>query len=399
MREPLLPIDAYTVDVGDENRWQGHPTQPHGWFSITHIAYRMAMLPPERRGWFLETLPLDVLPQGPRRPTHIDHEAPAPTDPMVIACEQLRVIAEDMERDGCFEMAFTTVSSAARLASLHDAGAALSAGNHLARITRQLGETAAAEEIYTSVVQEAKRLGLRSVAGYALAGLGNLAIMRGNRPAQLYYYSEALDHAPAGSALEGTAHWGLMNHALATHSLPDALLHGWRAYDLLDGDEMRAGILSNLASVAYRGGFHEAAVGGYLGALQLAGPPRLWLSIAAAAGEALGHAGREDRLTWLGREGRARAGAVGPFEVAQWLLGLAQGWQAAGDLASATRFAEESCHLARQHEFHEVVYRAEALLGATAETTTSRRESAESAFADLPSPAREGLSRLVTLAG
>ena len=399
MREPLLPLDAYRVDIGDENRWQGHPTQPHGWFSITHIAYRLVMLPPERRAWFLDTLPLDVLPQGPRRPTHIDHEAPPPAHPMAIAAEQLRVIAEDMERDGCFEMAFTTVSSAARLVSLHDAGAALSAGNHLARITRQLGETGAAEEIYRSVADEAKRLGLRSVAGYALAGLGNLAIMRGNRPAQKYFYEEALACAPSGSSLEGTAHWGLMNHALALHSLPDALLHGWRAYDLLEGDETRAGILSNLASVAFQSGFLQAAVGGYQGALQLAQPPHLWLSIAASAGEALGRAGRTDRLLELEVEGRTRASAVGPFEVAQWLLGLAQGWQAAGDSAPATRFAEESRHLAQQHEFHEVVFRAESLLGATAETATSRKESAASEFTDLPGSARDGLSRLVTMAG
>jgi tetratricopeptide (TPR) repeat protein len=397
MREPLLPIDAYTVDIGDENRWQGHPTQPHGWFSVTHIAYRMVMLPPERRAWFLETLPLDVLPQGPRRPTHIDHEAPAPTHPMAIAAEQLRVIAEDMERDGCFEMAFTTVSSAARLVSLHDAGAALSATNHLARITRQLGETAAAEEIYTSVVEEAKRLGLRSVAGYAMTGLGNLAIMRGNRPAQKFYYEEALDLAPAGSALEGTARWGLMNHALAVHSLPDALLHGWRAYDLLEGDEMRAGILSNLASVAHRGGFLEAAVGGYLGALQLAEPPRLWLSIAASAGEALGDARRIDRLTMLEAEGRPRASAAGPFEVAQWLLGLARGWQAAGAMDAASRFATESRHLAQQHEFHEVVYRADALLNETAAAPATRQETAGSAEADLPFSVRGGLLRLVEL--
>jgi len=399
MREPLLPIDAYTLDVGEDNRWQGHPTQPHGWFSVTHIAYRLAMLPPERRAWFLDTLPHEVLPAGPARPTHIDHDGPAPTHPMAIAAERFRLVAEDMERDGCFEMAYTTVSSAARIASRHDAGVTLSSSNHLARIARQLGETQVAETLYRSVEEEARRRGFPSIAGYALAGLGNLAIMRGNRPAQLACYEEALALSPAGTALEGTARWGLMNHALATGSLPDALLHGWRAYDLLEGDETRAGILSNLASVAHQGGFAEAAVGGYMGALQLAAPARLWLSIAAAAGDALGAATRTDLLVDLEVEGRRRASAAGPFETAQWLLGLAQGWHRAGRESSAHRFAIESRDLAQLHEFHEVVYRAEALLTPAPETTPSRVDPVRPVLTDLPFSTRDGLSRLIEFAG
>lgn len=399
MREPLTPIEAYTIDVGEGSRWQGHPTQPHGWFSITHVAVRLASLPVDERGAFLASLPDGLLPAADRRPTHVDHEAPAPTHPLAMAAERLRVAAEDMERDGCFEMAYATVSAAARVASRHDAAGTLSASNHLARIARQLGETPVAEALYRSVAHDARRRGFPSVAGYALAGLGNLAIMRGNRPSQLAHFRDALALAPSGSALEGTARWGLMNHALAVNSLPDALAHGWRAYDLLPGEEMRAGILSNLASVAFQAGFLEAAVGGYIGALQLARPARLWLSIAASAGEALGQAGRTDLLVDLEVTGRARATAVGPFETAQWLLGLAQGWQAAGRGESAARFAGESRHLAQLHEFHEVVYRTEALLDAVPGTTTSRTVPARSGFTDLPFSTRDGLSRLLAIAG
>ena len=187
-----------------------------------------------------------------------------------------------------------------------------------------------AEAIYSDVVDEAGLRGYPCVAGYALTGLGNLAIMRGNRPAQLRFYTEALRLAPADSALEAAARWGLMNHALAVESLADALIHGWRAFDLTTNDEERAGILSNLASVALRAGFHEASFSGFEGALRIAGPVRLWLSIASSAAEAAGALLREDRLLSLEEEGRRRNGTALPFEQTQWLLGLARGWEAVG---------------------------------------------------------------------
>lgn len=398
MREPLLPMDAYTVDVGEGDRWAGHPTQPHGWFSVTHIAMRVASLPPERRQWFLDTLPEEILPAWDRRPTHVCHDCPPPSDPIAIAAEQFRVAAEDMERDGCFEMAYTTVSAAARLAATVDSSGTLSACNHLARIVRQLGETHEAEALYEGVIAEAKQRGYPSVAGYAFTGLGNLAIMRGNRPAQLEFYGEALRLAPKGTALESAARWGLMNHALAMNSLPDALIHGWRAFDLSSTDEDRAGILSNLASVAYHAGFTQEAVDGFSRALGMTSTPRLWLSIAAAAAPAAGAAGRPAVLERLETEGRAHSGVSGPFEGSQWLLGLAEGWATVRAWDSAARCAHQGRTLAQVHEFHEVVYRLDQVLEriltqsvAPEEWTTAPDPSA------LPAAARRGLARLSTV--
>ncbi len=401
MRQPLSPMEAYTVDVGEGARWAGHPTQPHGWFSVTHVAHRVAALPEAQREWFLATLPDGLLPEAGRRPTHIDHGTPAPAHPVAIAAEQFRVAAEDMERDGCFEMAYTTVSAAARLATRHDAPSALSAANHLARIMRQLGETRIAEELHEGVASEARHRGYPSVAGYALAGLGNLAMMRGNRPAQVRYYMEALALAPSGTALESAVRWGLMNHALAVDSLPDALVHGWRAYDLSDTDEARAGILGNLASVAFRARFLDAAVAGFTGALAMATSARLWLSIASTAAEAAGVAGRTPLLSQLEETGRGHLASAGPFESSQWLLGLATGWHAAGDADRTERFAKEAQALAKRHEFHEVAYRAEALVLSTPVQQPSRAAVRESGpiLTDLPFSARDGLSRLRAMAG
>ncbi len=401
MREPLLPIAAYQVDVKDGARWAGHPTQPHGWFSIAHIAYRLASLPLEARLWFLQTLPESILPDATRRPTHIDHDAPAPANEMVVAAEQLRVAAEDMERDGCFEMAFTTVSSAARLVARLDAAAAMSATTHLARIVRQLGEIQTAEAMYEGVAEEAAQRGFPSVAGYALAGLGNLAIMRGNRPAQVLFFSKALQLASAGSPLEAAARWGLMNHALAVESLADALVHGWRAYDLSRSDEERAGILSNLASVAHQSRFPEAAIAGYEGALRMAKPVRLWLSIAAAAAEAAGAYGRDNLLMLLEEEGRRRSGPILPFEHAQWLLGLARGWASAGGSTAAGHFAREARGLAQSHEFHELVYRSDELLDRIEQesVTTWQSDEVTPDVSTLSEATQAGLARLCAAAG
>lgn len=395
MREPLSPMEAYTLDVGESDRWIGHPTQPHGWFSVTHIAMRVASLPVARRLWFLETLPDGVLPLWDRRPTHVCHDCPSPTDPIAISAEQFRLAAEDMERDGCFEMAYTTVSAAARLAATVDPSGTLSACNHLARIVRQLGETREAETLYEHVRTEARQRGFPSVAGYALTGLGNLAIMRGNRPAQLRYYREALELAPHGTPLEAAARWGLMNHALAMNSLADALIHGWRAYDLSSTGEERAGILSNLASVALHAGFADAAVDGFTSALRMTSTPRLWLSIASAAAPAAGAAGRGSVLAQLEAEGRTHSAAAGPFEASQWLLGLAEGWASVCRWDDAERCARQGRALAQLHEFHEVTYRLDHVL--TQIATQSVTAIASSCVPDptaLPADARRGLARL-----
>jgi len=395
MREPLLPMAAYTVDVGEGNRWIGHPTQPHGWFSVTHIAMRVASLPPERRAWFLATLPDAVLPAWDRRPTHVCHDCPVPTDPIAIAAEQFRIAAEDMERDGCFEMAYTTVSAAARLAATVDPSGTLSACNHLARIVRQLGETREAETLYEGVIAEGRQRGFPSVVGYALTGLGNLAIMRGNRPAQLAFYSEALRLAPQGTALESAARWGLMNHALAMNSLPDALIHGWRAFDLSATAEDRAGILSNLASVAYHAGFLREAVDGFSRALGMTSTPRLWLSIAAAAAPAAGAAGCQAVLHRLETEGRPHSMVAGPFEGSQWLLGLADGWASMQAWDAAARCALQGRALAQVHEFHEVIYRLDLVLTQIkAQSITPPVSATTPDPSALPAAARQGLARL-----
>lgn len=397
MRAPLPPFEAFTVDVGEGLRWAGHPTQPQGWFSLTHIAYRVAMLPESRRAWFVATLPDAVLPHAGSRPTHVCHERPAPSHPMAIVAEQFRVAAEDMERDGCFEMAYTTVTSAARIAAPHDSVGALSASNQLARILRQLGETRAAEELYDTVVAEARQRGFPSIAGYALTGLGNLAVMRGNRPAQLARYREALALAPTGTALEQAARWGLMNYALAMDNLADALVHGWRAFDLSATEEERAGILSNLASLAYRARFVEAAVSGFEQALAMSRPARLWLSVASAAAPVAGAAGRPAFLARLEAEGRTISAAAGPFEASQWLLGLAQGWAASSDWPAAEHCAREARALALQHEFHEVVYRVDEVLAQVAAQAPTPVAD-EGDVSALPAAARRGLARLAAAA-
>lgn len=399
MREPLNPMTACQTDVRDGERWIGHPTQPHGWFSLTHIAYRVASLPPEARLGFLRTLPAEILPDPARRPTHIDLNQERSANPFARAAEQLRVAAEDMERDLCFEMAYTTVTASARIAARHDPSGSLCASNHLARILRQLGETTAAELLYQSVAEDATQRGYPSVAGFALTGLGNLAIMRGNRPAQLRYYSEALALAPTDSVLEAAARFGLMNHALTMNSLSDALVHGWRAYDLTASQEERAGILHNLASVAFRGGFVTEALAGLESALQLAATSRVWLAIAASAAEAAGVRSRTDFLRALETEGQRHGSPAIPFEHGQWLLGLAKGWAAAGATEASDRFAHEALGLAKQHEFDELAYRAEQLLHQNTVVASEAGNNGESFEPTevLTESTRTGLARLCTV--
>ena len=153
-----------------------------------------------------------------------------------------------------------------------------------------------------------------------------------------------------------------MNVAIAEDRLADALLHGWRVYDLAEeGGEVQAMILSNLALTALKAGFVAPALQGFLHVLSMTGVLRiriLTFGNALRAAARLGDRTRMDELEAVALEEADRANV--PFEVAQFFLYATEAWAALPDASVALRRLERLESLADEHQFHELAIRAEA---------------------------------------
>ncbi len=364
MRNPLPAFEAFSLDanaIASPDRG-GHASLG-GWLAVTKAAERLSALPATERAFYLETLTASVLPPSDSRPTLVRDGDLPPKDPVARLAERFRIEAEDMERAGCFEMAFTTVAAVCRLVAHSDFVTRMLATAHLGRIARQLGDYHAARDCYSCVVTEATRERDPPLSAMGLLGMGALARMKGNRPEERRLYAEALACAYPGGITERSARQGLMNVAIAEDRLADALLHGWRVYDLAEeGGEVQAMVLSNLALTALKAGFIDPALQGFLHVLSMTDVLRIRLLAfgnALRAAAQLGDRARMEDLesVALGEADRANV----PYEVASFFLSASEAWYALPDVTLAIRRLERLESIADANQFNELSIRAEAL--------------------------------------
>lgn len=408
MRSPLTALEAFTRDarvattvIGD-----AYPRLA-GWFAVTKAAEQLCVMRDDERSAYVATLASGVLPPSPARPTLIHDAKHAPSNLLGRVTERLRVEAEDMERAGSFEMAFTTVAAACRLSVDADLVSRLTATAHLGRIARQLGDLGTAADCYDVVVGEAARVRDGPLGALGILGQGTLARMRGNRPEERRLYDVALSLAHPGGVCEGSAHLGLMNVANAEKRFKDALLHGWRAFDVApEAGDARVTALSNLAFTALLSGFAGAALNGFLHILTITDVARIRLpSIAGAVSAA---ALRHDRpmVSKLEKQGREEASHANlPFEVASFTLRAAEAWKSLHDYDAAARLLVEARYIAQTCGFHELEQRAESDIAAirVLQLTSSRAPTSAPGFANTHltatalQPPLDGIRRLEAL--
>ena len=408
MRSPLTALEAFTRDarvattvIGD-----AYPRLA-GWFAVTKAAEQLCVMREDERSAYVATLAAGVLPPSPARPTLIHDAMQAPSNPLGRVTERLRVEAEDMERAGCFEMAFTTVAAACRLSVDADLVSRLTATAHLGRIARQLGDLGTAADCYDVVVGEAARVRDGPLGALGILGQGNIARMRGNRPEERRLYDVALSMAQPGGVCEGSAHIGLMNVASAENRFPDALSHGWRAFDVSpEGSDARVLALSNLAFAALRSGFAGAALNGFLHVLTLSNVSRIRLPVISGAMRSA--AMKDDRQTVLrleevGREEASRANM--PFEVASFTFHAAEAWLTLTDFDASRRLLVETRRIADEYGFHELGLKADAALTSFEQEPFTHRRAPTSApgsasiqtYATADDLALDGIRRLEAL--
>jgi hypothetical protein len=363
MRTPLTALDAFQHDarllladpsVEDERAAR--------WLAIARAAERLCTLPGRRRLAFAKALDDDLLPPASTRPTQLHEPVRPPASMIDLLAERLRVAAEAMERAGCYELAFTTVSAVCRLAADRHPMAQLMATAQLGRIARFLGDLDTATECYQHVAEVGMRTRDGPLASHGAVGLALVANMRGNRPAERDLYRRALALAHPGGAIAVSSHLGLMNVAIAGGQLADALLHGWQAYDLTTSDEVRAMLVSNMASTALRGGFPDAALRGFLHTLTLSEVTRVRVIAYGGAARAAAQVGDAERVDRIAHAAEAELLAVPvAYEECRYLLSMATAFTTLGEPGRARRYADEAVTRATRLGYHELAFQAEAL--------------------------------------
>lgn len=366
MRSPLPALQAFAQDARSIASDDARADRLAEWLAVAKAAERLSALAVDERASYLEALSGDLLPADGTRPTQRDDTTGPPQDPTARLAERLRFAAEQMERGGCFELAYATVSAVCSMTHASARASRLLATMQLGRIARQLGDLDAATDCYEKVSTVALHERDGPLAAFGFIGLGNVARNRGNRPAERQLFERALSLAHPGGSMELAASLGLMNVAMSEDRHVDALLHGWRAFDLAGGSaDDQAGILTNIALTSLRADFAEAALKGLRHALSLTSTPRLRVSAHGGAIRAAARLRRRDEVERSDRDGERDAERAGiPFETARFCMFAGEAWLMLDEIERARVRLEGSLALASRFGFHEVAMSAENVLDA-----------------------------------
>ncbi len=405
MRSPLPAFQAFAHDARSRSDDDGNVDERlSGFLAVTKAAEQLSTIDHRQRDAYVAMLANDVLPPSERRPT-LRHDAYGrPSDVIARLAERFRVEVELMEQSGCFEMAFATMSAVCRLASRSDLATRMLSTVHLGRVARSLGDLEVAAECYQTAVDESLRERDGPLAARAMIGLGLVASTRGNRPAERQLFERALSLAHPGGTVEMAACQGLMMSALSERRLVDALLYGWRAFDLTapQSDE-RAMIVGNLATASLHGDFASAALRGFLHVLTLTDTARIRLPNIGGAIRAAARLQEGERVGELDRAGDKEAlRAQMPFETARFLLYAGEAWSTIGDREFARRRFSDALSIANQLGFFELSMRAETALEelereASATPLTNLTAASIRVVSDSEAVVRDGIGRLEAL--
>lgn len=364
MRKPLTPLQAFAEDARNAaERASDVSDEFVSWLSVAQSADHLSVLDRGTRDAAMKTASQLLERFEGKRPTMVHDAQPAPSDSFGVLVEQFRVAAEMMERAGCFELAYTTVSAICRLTSSADYVTSSLATLHLGRVARQMNDLSAAEDCYSTMLEASTRERDGPLAARGHIGLALLHDMRGNLPASEKEYLLALDLAAPMRSAYAAACQGLLSLAMSGNRLADALIYGWKLYDASVHDiETRVSATADLSGVALRAGFFDAALRGYEHAISLMDVPRVRMVAVAGAMRAsarLANPSRVRQLDALLLEDIAAANQ--PHTATMVLIYAAEAWYEIREINRARRRLDESRALSTRYSFNEYLFRADAL--------------------------------------
>jgi hypothetical protein len=379
--DAVSPLDAYRSDLsaaGDRGRFG--PNDPCWLVVATGLARLASMRPPRSRAIarFAQTLDeywrevagasygvdartverlarlatsLRDLAAGRRRRS----SAHAPQAAVAAA----RGIAEDAEAAGALRLSFTILSDARAIATRAGAEESGLLLLQQARIARTLGYLDDAEALYVAAAEAGRAHGIALLTARATLARGVIARTRGNYPLARALFEAALGEAERTGLeeLAASAHEALMIVTGNAGEFDEALDHGRRALEAAEADRDRhAGLVTNLARLAWGAGCELAALGGYLHAAWLTSAPRIRLPALSGAALAAAGLGRKAQVYQLASLVTQESSDSFPYETASAWETLWRAYVLLGSRRQADDCRCRALELARAGGFFEIVY-------------------------------------------
>jgi tetratricopeptide (TPR) repeat protein len=368
------PLEAYRADLSRHPNRTDFGRSDTVWLLVAHCLHRLSRAQGEARRSIAENcasaigdLASTVSPDTPEEATMISQlarmrgalpciDTPRGAGDVVDAA---RVLADQMAEAGALWLAFSAlghVRTAAAAAPPRSLGLAMA---DQAWVSRTLGDLDSADELYQAVALAGDRFGEAELKARALLGMGVTARVRGNYPKARDAFREGLARARnAGlSELESVAHQGLLIAAITAGDSDTALVHGWAAYELAQGNADReAELLINVSHVSMVAGYPEAALRGFLASLVRTQGARYRLPSLGGAAVASARVGNRELVATIARVAEDSLLITGlPYESAGALRSLSEAFESVGDAARAEDYRLRARALARKNGFFEIV--------------------------------------------
>lgn len=360
MAIPLPPLDAFRADRAHS----AQPTAGEGaWLQVALLAHRAGALPASERTAHLEQA-----------------SALLPGAPQGDAAEKVIAAALQMEDATRLHLALSTLDGALRLLSETDVERRGRVLSYQGRVLRQLGDVASAEARYQAAERLGETHGERAIVARAWVGYGILAQVRGNLPEARTHFERVLIEREAAADSRQVAHHGLMVCAAGRGDMDAAARHAWAAYVESDGFE-RAAALVALSETLHRAGHPRTALAGFAAAVRQPILPRHELPALGGLAVSATHALARPAAARLVNAARFRIDALVadtylPYAHASSLIELADALSQLGSREIALRSAERARAIAATHRFHELQFRAEALMNEGTHPTAVRETAA-----------------------
>lgn len=291
---------------------------------------------------------------------------PRPPGPAAAAVAAGRGIAEDAEAAGALRLSFTILSDARAIATRAGAEESGLLLLQQARIARTLGYLDDAEALYIAAAEAGRAHGIALLTARATLARGVIARTRGNYPLARALFEGALGEAERTGLedLAASAHEALMIATGNAGEFDAALDHGRRALEAAEADRDRhAGLVTNLARLAWGAGCELAALGGYLHAARLTNAPRIRLPSLSGAALAAAGLGRKAQVHQLASLVAQESSDSFPYETASAWETLCRAYVLLGSRREADDCRRRALELARAGGFFEIVYALERDVG------------------------------------
>jgi tetratricopeptide (TPR) repeat protein len=367
------PLDAYRSDLGRNPGLTDFGTSDTIWLLVAHCLHRLTRVPHLAREAIashcaaaLGDLASSVAPGAEDaqmvqslNKLRISFEKILERDAADQACDVVRTMTVQMSNAGAMMLAYSTIGhlrGALTNSSPRQTGLNLAEQGRLARL---LGDLDGAEELYELAEEVGVSADDAEVVVRSLLGRGVVARVRGNYPRARNFFQTGLADAKAAGfeELAGLAHTGLLIAAAVANDLDTALVHGWAAFQLADGDDARqVEMLVNLAQLALIAGYPAASLRAFVAALSRTPIPRFRLAAiggAICAAAEVGEARLVGKLRELADETVSRSTL--PYENAQTLKSVSTALAGIGDRTGAEAYRRRARQLAKAGGFFELV--------------------------------------------